>query len=77
MSLALPSKWCYKRRVALAKLEGGRVFEVYREELDETQETGRGQLGWGPWNIGIGDLQRSCRATDECFTAFDMNRLIF
>lgn len=53
------------------------MFEVYREELDETQETGRGQLGWGPWNIGIGDLQRSCRATDECFTAFDMNRLIF
>lgn len=62
--------------MALANLEGGSVFEVYGEQIQETQETER--PAWvGTMEYGIWELKRSCRATDECSAVFDMNRFIF
>lgn len=40
--------------MALAHLEAGSVFEVHREQLDETREAGRGQPGWGLKDMEFG-----------------------
>lgn len=43
---------------AVASLEGGSTFEVYREQLDESQEAGRGRA-YRIWNLGFLKKQQS------------------
>lgn len=59
-----------------AILEGGSVLGVPREQLEETQQVGRGRLGQGHrrWHLG---LEKSSRSPGEWSAVLNLSSLVF